>query len=163
MNKLRRMLMLLFCAALFFLLHYVVLQPTTQFSALSSDVFTTHGEEIKWYRYHDNTVVQQVSAAQAKLFFAAPDDTDTLSVLATQPTQVELQGNVVFAAAGQVLHTTRATFAAGKLFSDAPVQVTGAGVNMHSSKGFSYVLADKQLSLSGEVKGEAYPAARVHK
>lgn len=163
MNKLRRALLLLFCAALVFLLQYVLLQSATQFSTVSSDVFTTYGEGVKWYRYRGNTVVQQVSAEQAKLFFVAPGDQDTSSVLDVQPTQIELQGEVVFAAEGQVLRTARATFAAGKLFSDAPVQVAGDGVNMRSSKGFSYVWANKQLVLLGEVEGEAYPAERTRK
>lgn len=163
MTKLRRVLMLLFCAALFFLLQYVLLQSDTQFSTVSSDVFTTYGEGVRWYRYRGDTVVQQMTAGQVKLFFVAPGDQDRLSVLDVQPTQVELQGEVVFAAGGQVLRTARATFAAGKLFSDAPVQVAGGGVNMRSSKGFSYGLADKQLLLAGEVEGEAYPAKRVRK
>ena len=163
MNKLRRVLMLLFAAALFFLLQYVLLQPHAQFSSVSSDVFTTYGEGVKWYRYRGDTVVQQVQAKQAKLFFVTPNNQDRLSVLDVPPTRVELQGKVVFAVERQVLRTARATFAAGKLFSDAPVQIEGNGVNLRSSKGFSYVLANKQLLLSGEVEGEAYPAKSTRK
>ena len=61
MTKLRHLLGLLFCAALFFLLHYAWLHPPTKFALTSSDdLFKTHGEGIAWQRYRDDQIVQQV-------------------------------------------------------------------------------------------------------
>ncbi len=157
MTKLHRILMVLFCAALLFLMHYVWLRPPTEFALTSrDDRFKTHGEGITWQRYRGAHVVQQVKAQQATLLFAA----------AARPTlelgraRVELQGEVLFASEGHVLRTTRATFAHGKVFSDAAVQIEGGGMRLHGHDGFSYVLADGQLTLLGEVEGEAYSADR---
>ena len=176
MTKLRRLLGVLFCAALLFLLHYAWLRPPTKFATTNSDnLFKTHGEGITWQRYRGDQIVQQVKAAKATVFFAAemPNDKSELESehykkrrstyldLGASPARVELQGGVLFASDGHVLRTTHATFANGKMFSDAVVQIEGGRMRLHGHDGFSYVLADGQLTLLGEVEGEAYPADDV--
>ena len=162
MTKLRRLLGLLFCAALLFLLHYVWLRPPTKFAPTSSDdLFKTHGEGIAWQRYRGDQIMQQVKAQQATVFFATAGQGGTYLDLGASPARVELQGEVLFASDGHVLRTTHATFANGKMFSDAAVQIEGGRMRLHGHDGFSYVLTDGQLTLLGEVEGEAYPADRT--
>lgn len=162
MKKLRYMLMVLFCAALLFLLHYVWLRPPAQFTATSgAELFKTQGEGITWRRYRDEQIVQQVSARQATLFFATATEDGAELDFGASPVRIELQGEVLFASEGHVLRTTRATFAQGVVFSDAAVQIEGGSMRLHGHDGFSYVLADRRLTLRGEVEGEAYPADRT--
>lgn len=177
MNKLHQILMVLFCAALLFLLQYVWLRPPPKFSASRNNMFKTHGEGITWQRYQGNQIVQQVKAAKATMFFAAemPNDKSELESehykkrrstpfdLSASPARVELQGEVMLTSDGHVLRTERATFADGKVFSDAAVQIEGGSLSLQGYDGFSYVLADGQLTLLGEVEGEAYPADRTSK
>ena len=206
MNKLRRILMVLFCAALFFLLQYVWLRPPPKFTANDDEMFKTHGEGITWQRYRDNQIVQQIKAAKVTVFFAAemPDDESereseprskeresnaavgnarllarsshsgmrsgtqqkprsTHLDLGAPPAQVELEGEVTLISDEHVLRTEWATFADGKVFSDAAVQIEGSRLNLRGHDGFIYVLADGKLTLLGEVEGEAYPADHTRK
>ena len=173
MNKLRCILMVLFCAALFFLLQYVWLRPPPKFTASDDEMFKTHGEGITWQRYQDNQIVQQIKAAKVTVFFAAemPDDESERESgkklaeldLGAPPAQVELEGEVTLISDEHVLRTKWATFADGKVFSDAAVQIEGSRLNLHGHDGFIYVLADGKLTLLGEVEGEAYPADHTRK
>ena len=65
--------------------------------------------------------------------------------LGASPARVELQGEVLFSSDGHVLRTAHATFANGKVFSNAAVQVEGDRMRLHGYDGFNYVLADGQL------------------
>ena len=162
MKKLRRTLMVLFVAALLFLLHYVWLRPPAQFATTNAaELFTTRGEGITWQRYRDEQIVQQVRARQATVFFAAATQDGAELDFGASPVRIELQGEVLFVSEGHVLRTTRATFAQGRVFSDAAVQIEGGSMRLYGHDGFSYVLADKRLTLQGEVEGEAYPADRT--
>ncbi len=164
MSRLLRVLHLLCCAALLFLLHYVWLRPPTEFVATGNDdPFQTQGEGITWQRYRDAQVVQQVEARRATVFFATAPQGGVLPVLGAVPTRVELHGEVRFAHDGHALRTTRATFAEGVVSSTAAVQITGGGLYVRGHEGFSYTLADGQLTLRGKIEGEAYPADRTHR
>ena len=94
MGKLRRILLLLFCGALLFLLQYVWLRPPPNFSA-RDDMFKTQGEGIVWQRYQGNQIVQQVKAQQATVFFAGTEQGGAYLDLGASPARVELQGEVI--------------------------------------------------------------------
>ena len=111
MSKLRRLLSLLCCAALLFLLHYVWLRPPSKFVASEDNFFKTYGEG-HYLATLSRTIKSCNRSKQQRLlcFFATemPNDKgesykkrNTYLDLGASPAKVELQGDVLFASEGQ--------------------------------------------------------------
>ena len=161
MSKLPHLLMLLSGAALLFLLYYVLVRPPPQFRPPSMSQL--RGEGFVWRRYDAGEVTQQLSATQVRVFLSpnTAQQARPFPDFSAKSTQLELRGQVTLTADKRVLRTARAVYADGVLRSDTAVAVVAPSMRLQGNAGFSYVLANGQLSLPGEIEGEFYSTART--